>query len=112
MSPSIARTALSHEVTRLILAAEAQADIAEAIEWLNGRSTELPPRFRAALEDAFASIIERPELYPVVHRKVRRTLLHHFPNRLMLARVRGSPLPFASASLHHNSRDSPRFARQ
>ena len=58
-----------------LVAAEAQGDIAEAVEWLNERSSELPARFRNSIDDAFAAITERPEMFPAVHREIRRALL-------------------------------------
>ncbi len=64
---------------RLLVAAEAGQDIAEALEWLGGRSAELPPRFELAIEESFAAVLERPAVYPIVHRDIRRALLHHFP---------------------------------
>ena len=64
---------------RFLIGAEAQADIADAVEWLNERSPELPERFRAALESAFASLPDRPEMFPLVHREIRRALVRHFP---------------------------------
>lgn len=64
---------------QFLVAAEAQADIAEAVEWLNDRSPALPLRFRNAVEDAFKAISEYPEMFPVVHREIRRALLQHFP---------------------------------
>jgi toxin ParE1/3/4 len=64
---------------RFLVAAEARSDIAEAVGWLRDRSPELPPRFRIAVDETFAAIADRAEMFPVVHREIRRALLRHFP---------------------------------
>jgi plasmid stabilization system protein ParE len=65
--------------SQFIIGAEAQADIAAAVKWLNNQSTELPARFRSALEDTLNLVSQHPQMFPVVHRKTRRALLSHFP---------------------------------
>ncbi len=64
---------------QLIVSREAQADIEEAIVWFRDISPTLPLRFGRELETIYASILEFPELYPVVHKNFRRALLHRFP---------------------------------
>lgn len=64
---------------QLLITAEAQADLSEAVEWLGERSPELAGRFEAEVERAFKSIRESHEMFAVVHRKTRRALLRHYP---------------------------------
>lgn len=63
----------------LIVSREAQADIAEALAWFRDRSPTLPMRFGLELETAYSSILEHPEMYPLVYKNFRRTLLQRFP---------------------------------
>lgn len=64
---------------RLVVTLEAGADIAEAIAWFGRISPSLPARLRVELDDVNASILEHPELHPVVYRNFRRALLRKFP---------------------------------
>ena len=64
---------------QLRVSREAHADITEAVDWLRARSEELPVRFRAELEAVYGSIVEYPDMYPVVYRRFRRALLRKFP---------------------------------
>jgi len=67
-------------VTRhLVVSREARTDVAEAVAWFRNRSPQLPDRFRTALESVYQSIVEHPEMHPVVYRRFRRALLHTFP---------------------------------
>ena len=63
----------------LLVSVEASSDISEAVQWLGDRSPELPERFRVALEEVFQRVSEFPQMYPVVHRSMRRAFLRHFP---------------------------------
>ena len=64
---------------RLLLRAGAEADIAEAAEWYELRKVGLSLQFRGALDKTFAGIQERPSLYPIVYRDLRRALVRRFP---------------------------------
>jgi len=64
---------------RLVISAEAAADIDEAVKWLGDISPNLPMRFEAELEHVYASILDYPQLYPIVYKIFRRALLRRFP---------------------------------
>lgn len=64
---------------RLFISREAEADLAEVIEWLADRSPELPARYEADLEHVYSSILDHPEFWPVVYRRFHRALLRKFP---------------------------------
>jgi toxin ParE1/3/4 len=64
---------------QIVVSREARADITEAVVWLRKASPSLPRRFRLELETAYAVILEHPEVHPIVHKHVRRALLHRFP---------------------------------
>ena len=61
------------------LTSEAERDVLEAKDWLAERSPGLPERFVSALDDAFHAIVDHPEMYPIVHRSLRRALTKTFP---------------------------------
>ena len=63
----------------LIVSREAQADISDAVAYLRDVSPRLVERFGIELEAIYASVVEHPELYPVVYKNFRRALLHKFP---------------------------------
>lgn len=63
----------------LLIAAEARADLDDAVEWLRDQSPELPARFEAEVDRVFDLIIQNPDMFPIIHRPVRRALLRRFP---------------------------------
>ena len=64
---------------RIAFSEEAQADALEAFRFYEERREGLGERFRDHLDIAISRIQETPELYPVVHRDLRRTLVERFP---------------------------------
>lgn len=63
----------------LLVSLEAQADIAHAIGGFRDISPTLASRFGDALESVYASIVEYPQMYPVVYKNFRRALIRRFP---------------------------------
>ena len=63
----------------LIIRPEAEAEIAEAFVWYEARSSGLGSEFLLVLDAAFNSILRNPNLYPQVHKRVRRALTRKFP---------------------------------
>ncbi len=57
----------------------ARAEIDGAVDWYLRHSPAAAERFLAAVDEAMATIQERPEQYPVVRGHLRRVLLRHFP---------------------------------
>ena len=57
----------------------ASADLLAAHDWYELRSLGLGKDFVRMVDAAFASIGRRPELFPPVHRGLRRVLLRRFP---------------------------------
>ncbi len=58
---------------------EAELDLADAALWYEAQRSELGQQFLDEIVSVFSSIAEAPLLYPVVHRKTRRALMHRFP---------------------------------
>lgn len=88
---------------RIVLADEAQADALEAFRFYEQRREGLGERFRDHLDIALSRIQETPELYPVVHRDLRRTLVERFPYFVLYRVYPG--LIFIVAVMH--ARQSP-----
>jgi plasmid stabilization system protein ParE len=63
----------------LIIRPEAEADIAQAFGWYEARVSGLGSEFLLVLDAAFNSIVRNPNLYPHVHKRVRRALTRKFP---------------------------------
>ena len=58
---------------------EAELDLADAALWYEAQRSELRHQFLDESVSTFSSIAEAPLLYPIVHRKTRRALIHRFP---------------------------------
>ncbi len=63
----------------LVIAPEAEQDIAEAYGWYEARGVGLGERFLAALDARIALVQRQPLLFSRVHEEYRRTLLRRFP---------------------------------
>lgn len=64
---------------RLIVRPLAARDLREAQDWYDEQRPGLGDEFRAAVDLQLARVLERPQLYPVVYRDVRRAILRRFP---------------------------------
>lgn len=58
---------------------EAEIDIEEASLWYQKQQVGLGDKFLDEIQQSVKRIGENPYLYLVVHKNVRRTLLHKFP---------------------------------
>jgi plasmid stabilization system protein ParE len=58
---------------------DAENDIANAAAWYEIQKTGLGSEFLDEVLSTCNSIAENPELYPLVHRKARRAVIHKFP---------------------------------
>jgi len=63
---------------RLVVRDAAEADIAEAARWYEGRSPGLGSEFLRAVDVALAEIARMPERYPTVRGRARRAHLRRF----------------------------------
>ena len=63
----------------LRLTREAEQDADEAIRWYDEKSTTLGDEFLKNVNKCIESIERHPEIYPRVHRQMRRALLERFP---------------------------------
>ena len=63
----------------LVIAPEAELDIAEAYLWHEGRRPGLGEEFLSSLDACLEGIRRWPEMCPIVHENYRRSLLRRFP---------------------------------
>ncbi len=64
---------------RLLVRPEAEADIEETYHWYENRRNGLGSNFLLCIEEGLEKIRKNPEMYPVLHRDVRRLLIRRFP---------------------------------
>jgi plasmid stabilization system protein ParE len=63
----------------LILAAEAELDLAEAYAWYENRRSGLGEEFLSSVDACMEGIRRHAEMYPVIHEGYRRALIRRFP---------------------------------
>ena len=63
----------------VVIAPEAEWDIAEAYAWYEARGVGLGERFLVALDARIALIHRQPLLFARVHEEYRRALIRRFP---------------------------------
>jgi plasmid stabilization system protein ParE len=66
-------------LVELVIAPEAELDIADAYVWYEGRRAGLGEEFLSSVDACLEGIRRRPEMYPVVHEDYRRSLIRRFP---------------------------------
>src|ERR1019366_3712672 len=62
-------------LVELVIAPEAELDIADAYVWYEGRRAGLAEEFLSSVDACLEGIRRRPEMYPVVHEGYRRSLI-------------------------------------
>ena len=63
----------------LIIRPVAERDLAEAYGWYEAQVPGLGSDFLLSIDAALSSIQRTPEMYPIVHKNVRRCLVRRFP---------------------------------
>jgi len=66
-------------VAELIIAPEAEQDLAEACAWYESRRLGLGEEFLSCVEACVEAIRRTPEMHPVVDEDYRRGLVRRFP---------------------------------
>jgi len=64
----------------LIIAPEAELNVAEAYVWYEGWRVGLGEEFLTSIDACIESIRRQPEIYPFVHETYRRSLVRRFPH--------------------------------
>jgi len=58
---------------------DAETDVADAAAWYESQKAGLGAEFLDEILNTCSGIAENPELYPLIHRKTRRAVIHKFP---------------------------------
>jgi plasmid stabilization system protein ParE len=64
---------------KLEFTAKALADVRAAQAWYEDQKPGLGDRFATFLEECLEIVLKNPELFEVVHKQYRRTILRKFP---------------------------------
>jgi plasmid stabilization system protein ParE len=64
---------------QILIRPEAEAEIVEAYRWYEDKRDALGSDFLLCVEDGLDKIRNDPEMYPIVHRHIRRLLIRRFP---------------------------------
>lgn len=63
----------------LVIRAKAEADLDEAFRWYQAQREGLGEDFLLCVDDVLERVRRTPELYPLVHRELRRAAVRRFP---------------------------------
>lgn len=66
-------------IIRVIFRPAAEADLHEAYDWYEQRQAGLGAEFVRCVDSCVQLIRSHPELYPEVHKRVRRGVVRRFP---------------------------------
>lgn len=66
-------------IRRIIIRPEAKEELSDAFKWYETRVPGLGDDFLLCVDAALQSVSRQPELYPQIHRIVRRALARRFP---------------------------------
>jgi len=72
-------------VAKLVVAPEAELEIAEAYVWYERRRIGLGEEFLSSVDACMEGIRRQPEMYPFVHETYRRSLIRRFPYAIFMS---------------------------
>jgi len=87
---------------RVRLTAAAEQDLQSAAEWYRQEAPHVTSKFRFAVRETQLRIGKNPLLCPVVHRDLRRAVVHRFPYSILYRMQAKGALIVA---IVHQSRD-------
>lgn len=64
---------------QILIRPEAEAEIEEAYAWYEEQRAGLGSDFLLCVEEGLEKIRKTPDMYPIVHRDIRRLLIRRFP---------------------------------
>ena len=89
---------------RMVISRAAEADVADAYLWYENNRPGLGSEFLTELHSAVEAVIYEPLRFPLVHRTVRRALVHRFPYGLFFVAMGGEIVVIAVMHLARNPR--------
>jgi plasmid stabilization system protein ParE len=96
-------------VAKLIIAPEAEQDVADAFGWYEGRRLGLGEEFLSCVDACIEAIRRGPESYPIVDQTYRRALVRRFPYAVFYEHAEGTVTIYA---VFHTSRDPNKWRRR
>jgi plasmid stabilization system protein ParE len=93
----------------LVLAPEAESDIAEAYDWYEDRRVGLGEEFLSSVDACLEGTRRWPDMYPVVHEHFRRALIRRFPYAVFYEKSESIVTVYA---VFHTSRDPEKLRRR
>jgi plasmid stabilization system protein ParE len=93
----------------LIIAPEAEQDLADGYAWYEGRRTGLGEEFLSSVDACLAAICRTPEMHSAVHENYRRGLVRRFPYAVFYEYVEGMVTVY---SVFHTSRDPNKWRQR
>jgi toxin ParE1/3/4 len=94
---------------RLVLAPEAEFDVAEAYAWYESRRPGLGEDFMSAVDACLELIRRAPNLYAPIHEQYRRALVRRFPYAIFYESADGSATIYA---VFHTARDPQKWRQR
>jgi len=93
----------------LILAPEAELDLAEAYAWYEKRRAGLGEEFLSSVDACLESIRRQPEMHTLVHETYRRALVRRFPFAIFYEYADAGVTVY---SVFHTSRDPEKWRQR
>jgi len=93
----------------LVLAPEAEQDVAEAYAWYEGRRPGLGEEFLSCVDASIEAICRTPRMHAVVHENYRRGLVRRFPYAVFYETGQGTVTVYA---VFHTSRDPQKWRQR
>jgi plasmid stabilization system protein ParE len=94
---------------RVVVAPEAELDIAEAYVWYESRRIGLGEEFLSSVDACMEVIRRQPEMYPFVHEAYRRSLIRRFPYAVFYDYAETTVTVYA---VFHTSRDPEKWRQR
>jgi len=93
----------------LIIASEAEQDIAEAYAWYEGRRTGLGEEYLSCVDACIGEIRRMPERHAIIHENYRRGLVRRFPYVVFYEYVVSTVTVYG---VFHTSRDPDKWRQR
>lgn len=93
----------------LVLAPEAEQDIAETYAWYEARRVGLGEEFLSSVDACLESIRRTPQMCVAVHESYRRALVRRFPYAIFYEHVEGKVIVYC---VFHTSRDPGKWRQR
>tara|TARA_B100000315_G_scaffold57471_1_gene51752 strand:- start:992 stop:1471 length:480 start_codon:yes stop_codon:yes gene_type:complete len=69
---------------KVILRPKAELDLEDAYDWYENQLKGLGADLLAKVDDSLNIIKESPKIFPIIHKNIRRALIHRFPYGIFL----------------------------